>query len=175
VQQIARVQPAGQRYNRAMISEKMGRASVCLSFKRSGVALLALVGAAMILWNVPSFLHVMYRSTMPSGTDVRSSLASPDHRYKAVVFNANGGGGFSPYCIDTVTVVPFETPDKMAWGDNNMVFESDCAGFEDIRWKSNDELELSFNATLAASGNIAAVTLKGYADSGKIKLTYTQR
>lgn len=86
------------------------------------------------------------------------SFYSPDKRYKAVLFNINGGGGISPYCVNTISVVPSNIPDSIACRPENIVYLADChsVGIQHtkdsfyhvndpiIRWISNKELGITF-------------------------------
>lgn len=109
------------------------------------------------------------------------SIYSPDKKNKAVVFMSAGGGGISPYCVHVVSVVSANTPDYIAWKSDNNVYVADChpIGVQHtkdseynvydpiIKWKSNDELGITFLQarvwkTLSADGTIRIVQEKFY-------------
>lgn len=148
---------------------------------RTTIGALAVFGAAGIAFHgLLGFERSSFPSTMPDDAGVVGSLPSPDHEYKAVVFNQNGGGAISPYCFDYISIVPAGTADKDAWAEQFSVFAASCGSLafamwgEDLKWKSSDELQIRFDPTTGARG-ISAMTIKGYAAGGKIRLSYAQK
>jgi hypothetical protein len=92
---------------------------------------------------------------------------SPDHKYKAVAYNSNGGGGISPYCIDTVAVLPSKLSDELGKNDQYLVYVGGChtTGYIHTKyeqtlplmapllyWSSNNRLEITFDEANAKSG-----------------------
>jgi len=129
--------------------------------------LLALIGA------FGAVIHCLMwwgRSGIPGDAVVSDTWPSPDGSNKAIRFILAGGGGFSPYCIDRVSVVASEVSDREAWGERSNVFTAGCGSLKSVTWKSNDSLQIAFDPTVGAQG--ANLTIKGFADGGQIKLLY---
>lgn len=137
---------------------------------------LIVFGAAGLIAH--AFLYALKAiQNMPSDRTVIGSVQSPTTG-KAVIFSSDGGGGFAPYCIDRVSIVPADVEDANAWGDDRMVFVSGCDGFQErsnrqqlVMWKSPHELQISFNPTLGARG-VDYVALKAYAMNGEVSISY---
>lgn len=144
------------------------------------VGILAAIGALALIvlgliWFVPSLLS----KTMPDGASVVGSFLSPDRKYKAVVFNENGGGGFAPYCFDFVSVAPEAIADRDAWPEHFKVFTAACGSLmwahwgDDIKWKSANALQITFDPTVGARGT--KMTLKGQSADGKVSIMFTSK
>lgn len=109
--------------------------------------------------------------------DVIRTFFSPNQQYKAVLFNWNGGGGISPYCIDSISVVPSALSDSNADNDDYTVYTGAChaVGNNDnapkIKWLSDKQLEITFDSTLAAQG-VNKTILRGYAAKGDIQIVH---
>jgi hypothetical protein len=137
---------------------------------------LALVGLLTLLIGAASLLLKRFGDEPYQVKEFRS----PDGRYKAVLLNDNGGGGISPYCIDTVVVIP--TPAKVDSRDESQVmYVGGCGTFRDpvtnnhrngpdVRWLAINRLEIHFPEE--SVGGVAAVRLKRYAVEGKVIVTY---
>ncbi|MEO9169282.1 MAG: hypothetical protein ABI230_12845 [Aestuariivirga sp.] len=145
------------------------------------IGVLAVIGAAgVVAHGLVGFLQQAPSSLIRDDTTVIGSIVSPDHEYKAIIFNQDGGGGLSPYCIDYVSVVPEKIADKQAWGDNYSVFVASCGSLtdgherDDVKWLSGKELQITFDADIGVKG-VSAMTLKGYADRGAISVSYLQK
>lgn len=118
------------------------------------------------------------RSLMPSDAVVSDVVFSPDDRYKVVIFYQAGGGGFDPYCFNIASVAPKDVPDRFSWDEKYRVFEESCVSNLDrssIKWKSANALEITFNPTVGSKGNIRALELSGYADAGRVDVSYACR
>ncbi|MES2164689.1 MAG: hypothetical protein V4476_26350 [Pseudomonadota bacterium] len=138
--------------------------------------MLALVGLLALLAGAARFL-LNYFGDRPFQTQ---ELRSPDGRYKAVLLNENGGGGISPYCVDTVAVVSanvkVDTRD-----DAQVVYVGGCGSFRDpgtnnlrngpdVKWLAANRLEIRFPQE--SVGGVAAMRLKQYAVQGNVTITY---
>ena len=132
------------------------------------VGSLAIVGVVSIVTHVilPLFREKPY---------AEKSFLSPSRQYKAVLYNWNGGGGLSPYCINSISVVPSALSDSNASEDSYAVYTGACHAVGDsdyapaIKWLSDNQLEITFDPTLAARGVNKAI-LRGYAVSGRIQI-----
>ena len=144
------------------------------------VSLFAIVGALGILVHGGSYL-LHHLRVGEFAEQVGKEFPSPDGNFKAVLFNANGGGAISPYCYDAISVVQAGT---QANGNSKSerVYLAGCHAFVDkltnnrtngpkIRWLANDRLEITFSANQAAMG-VSELTLKGWAAGGKVRMVY---
>ena len=106
--------------------------------------------------------------------EARATFESPDKRFKAVLYSANGGGGISPFCYDSVYVV---TSSAEASNDSQRVYLAGCHSFADhtngpeVRWLSNNRLQIRFAANQGARG-VDHLELKGFAEGGKVVMAY---
>ncbi|GJJ02318.1 hypothetical protein RugamoR64_28560 [Duganella rhizosphaerae] len=138
--------------------------------------ILALVGLLALLAGAARFL-LGYFGDQPFQT---KEMRSPDGRYKAVLLNENGGGGISPYCIDTVVVIPADVKVD-ARDDAQVVYVGGCGSFRDpatnnlrngpdVKWLASNRLEIRFPQE--SVGGVAAMRLKQYAVKGSVTITY---
>lgn len=155
--------------------------------KRMGILVLAGIGAIYVAsLVVPTVVRTMFPSSADGGTG--KAIYSPDGNFKAVQFNANGGGGISPYCFDYISVAPASVPDAATNQDSFRVYTASChsLGFVQspgkpafhvnaplIKWLSNSVLEITFDPTMAASG-INEFVLRGWASTGQIRVVHHQ-
>jgi hypothetical protein len=120
------------------------------------VSLFAIVGALGILVHGGSYL-LHHLRVGEFAEQVGKEFPSPDGNFKAVLFNANGGGAISPYCYDAISVVQAGT---QANGNSKSerVYLAGCHAFVDkltnnrtngpkIRWLANDRLEITYVVT----------------------------
>lgn len=143
---------------------------------------LAVLGLIVIV--VSGGAWMLGRSDAPSGAQradawVVESLPAPDGRFKAVVFNQNGGGALSPYCFDSVYVSKGDRPDEQAWDDANLVLNGACGVLvgqrgESIRWSSPTELRIAIDPTVGSRG-IATMRLSGHAMTGQVRIVFADR
>ena len=135
---------------------------------------LAFIGATYVLvYGFEWFMFSVPSEIVTDDTSIIRSFPTPNHEYKAVIFNQNGGGAWSPYCIDYLSVVPGSTADKDAWGDKYSVFIAGCGSLSNLKWISEKELQITFDADKGVQ-SVSALTLKGYADHGKVSVSYLQ-
>ncbi len=139
---------------------------------------LAVLGLIVIV--VSGGAWMMSRSdARRADADVVESIPAPDGRYKAVVFNENGGGAISPYCFDSVYVSKGDRPDEQAWDDANLVVNGACGVLvgkpgESIRWTSPGELRIAIDSTVGSRG-ISTLRLSGYAMAGQVRIVFADR
>jgi hypothetical protein len=162
-------------------------ASNLAGVKRWLILGLAVIGTLYIAsLSVPRVLRAL---SAPVTEDSILNIAySPDGKFKAVLFNENGGGGISPYCFDFISVVPAAVPNPAANQDAYRVYEAGChtLGFkksEDgqrmmvgaplIHWSSNSVLEITFDPTMAASG-INEFIFRGSGVKGQVQIVHHQ-
>lgn len=144
----------------------------------------ALAALGLIVIVVSGAAWMLGRSDAPSGAQradawVVESYSAPDGRFKAVVFNQNGGGAISPYCFDSVYVSKGDRPDEQAWDDANLVLNGACGVLvgergESIRWNSPTELRIAIDLTVG-SRRISTLRLSGYAMTGQVKIVFATR
>jgi len=146
--------------------QNMGR-----KLKQIIVRILAVVGAITLIWHV---IFPLLRSGLAlNKPDGKQVFISPSGKFKAVLFNWNGGGGFAPYCYNSISVVPVEVSDASADSERYRVYLGSChaVGGSDyapnIKWLSGVELEVTYDLTQAVNG-VDHVILKGSAASGKV-------
>lgn len=161
---------------------KIYKSRFCLHARRIIVGCLATIGAFALL--VPFYLYSC--GFMSVGMDyMGSAIYSPDKKYKAILFNVNGGGGISPYCMDAIAVAPASIADKAANAKRYVVYRGGCCKFRDyktnssencpvIRWLSNNGLQITFSAIDTATG-IGEMMLKGHDHSGRVMMVYKTR
>lgn len=144
------------------------------------ILVLAAVGFVNVVGSAFSRIH-------PGVSDVGGSellsIPSPDGAYKAVLFNENGGGAISPYCVDRIVVVAAsETVRRVV--DAPVVYQAACMTFRDpttnnrtngpaIDWVSDRQLRITFSPTQGSAG--ADELLRGYADRGRVRIVYSSR
>lgn len=127
---------------------------------------LAIIGVMAIVWHgvLPLFHEKAY---------AHKTLLSPSGKYKAVLFNWNGGGGLSPYCYNSISVVPAAVSDDAANHEGFRVYSGGCHAVGDsdyaptIKWLSDVELEITYDLAQAVHG-VSSVGLKGSAASGQV-------
>jgi hypothetical protein len=148
---------------------------------------LAIIGALYIASLIVP--RVLRPSPKPVKEDsVRNIVYSPDGKFKAVLFNENGGGGISPYCFDFISVVPASVPNPTANQDSYRVYEASChtlgfmksqdgrrmmVGAPLIHWSSNSVLEITFDPKMAASG-INNFIFRVWAVKGQVQIVHRQ-
>jgi hypothetical protein len=154
--------------------------------RRFATAVFAIIGALCVaILAIPRVLSFVW----PHDADARviKVVHSPDRKYKAVLFNDNGGGAFAPYCFDFVYVVPVSVADASANRDTYLVYSGSCHPLEfqsqaaspryvnapQLRWSSNSQLEIAFDPTLAAQG-IKELTFRALAAEGKVRIAHRQ-
>lgn len=117
---------------------------------------------------------------MPDDAFTTGSYLSPDNQRKAVVFIQAGGGGISPYCSQSISVIASEMEDKLAWGSDYTVFTSSCGSvgsdenIDGVKWVSVKQLSITFDVNVGISG-ISALMLKNHADEGQVRVIYVPR
>ncbi len=127
---------------------------------------LAITGVVAVIW------HGLF-PLLHGKSNGHKVFLSPSNKYKAILFNWNGGGGLSPYCYNSISVVPTTVSDDAADNDRYSVYSGGCHAVGDsdyaptIKWLSGVELEITYNLTQAVHG-IDHVALKGSADSGQV-------
>ncbi len=150
------------------------------------VITLAVIGAGFIIsLTIPRVLNALFHK---EDAEVLKVVYSPNKKYKAVLFNENGGGAISPYCFDFISVVPASMADSAANQDSYSVYSGSChsLGFvyqkglpphlENaplLSWSSDSMLEITFDPTEAAVG-IKELIFRGWADSGHIRVVHRQ-
>jgi hypothetical protein len=120
----------------------------------------------------------------PDDVYVGKPLYSPDKKYMAVLFSEAGGGGISPYCIDTVSVAPATVTPSKAYAKKFHVYEGGChsLGFTKrpglppalenapaLKWSGQHDLEITFDPKQAAH-NVRQVLFVDQADDGRVKI-----
>ena len=149
------------------------------NIKRYTIIVLAVIGGFDV---VARAFALVYRNYLASDGPGGVVVLSPDKMNKAVLYSEVGGGGISPYCFDYISVVPATIKNSEANKDKYRIYAASCHTFQDpatnngtnapyVKWLSDDELEIQFSATEGARG-IDHLTLKGYADHGKIRIKY---
>ena len=121
---------------------------------------------------------------IPDDMYVGKPLYSPTNKYKVIVFSESGGGAISPYCFDFVSVVPALMDTTNAFKRIFHVYAGGCHSLLSpaqndkspilehaplLKWKSDTELEISFDQKSAATG-IKEFLFVGEADEGRIKI-----
>lgn len=160
-------------------------------FVRAIVLCLAVVGAIYVSRLAPRVLMTLFPSFAEVGVKdagVKEAIYSPDGKFKAVLFNENGGGAISPYCFDFISVAPASMPDAATNRDSYRVYSAGChslgfvhspgeppflVGAPLVRWNSNSVLEITFDPTMAASG-IKEFILRGWDVAGQIRVVHRQ-
>jgi hypothetical protein len=145
---------------------------------------LILIFAAVGLANVAgSALSRIRPKASDADISEQRSILSPDGAYKAILFNENGGGGISPYCVDTIVVAAAsETVRRVV--DAPVVYQAACMTFRDpatnnrtngpgIEWISSRQLRITFSPTQGSAG--VDELLRGYADRGRVRIVYNSR
>lgn len=138
---------------------------------------LALVGLLTLLFFAGSLL---VRRLGGESNDQLKEIRSPDGVYKAVLLSENGGGAISPYCIDTVVVLPTATKVDSR-DDSQVVYVGGCGTFRDpktdnrrngpdITWLKTNRLEIHFPQD--SVGGVSAMRLKRHAIGGYVTVTY---
>jgi hypothetical protein len=149
--------------------------------KRMVVSVLAILGAIFLFaigGAIATRLGLLPR--LSSSWWVVKVIPSPDGDYKAIIFNDNGGGGFAPYCFDSVSVAPVGISDKDADRDKYSVYSGSChvigkcgTNAPIVRWSSNSTLEVTFDPTLAAE-NIRQLEFRSGVNVGSVRVVYRQ-
>lgn len=87
-----------------------------------------------------------------------SALASPDGKYKAMKITFAGGGA-SPFCFDSISIIFAAYPDNFAERDKAYeIYSAPCGSFADrakspkIEWLSNSGLQITYANNLAGLG-----------------------
>ena len=76
-------------------------------------------------------ISVYFSATVDKPDKSVSVLLSPDGQYKAVKVTM-AGGGTSPYCFDSISVVLAAYPDSFAERDKAYeIYSAPCGGFAD--------------------------------------------
>jgi hypothetical protein len=159
-------------------------ASMAGKIVRLVLKLLILILAAIGLVNVAgsALSRIRPKFSDPGASELLSTL-SPDGAYKAILFNENGGGGISPYCVDTIVVAAASKTVRRV-DDASMVFQAACMTFRDpttnnrtngptIDWISSRQLRITFSPTQGSAG--VDELLRGYADGGQVRIVYDSR
>jgi hypothetical protein len=139
--------------------------------------ILATVGAVVIgLYLIAAGLV----TAIPGGKSDRyvSVVLSPNRKFKAAQITYAGGGAISPYCENTVLVVPASIPDDVAEREKRYeVFSAECDTFADhsrspkVEWISDSSLKITFSInSTALTGH--KVSLKKIDTSGSVGLNF---
>jgi hypothetical protein len=101
-------------------------------------------------------ISVYFSATVDKPDKSVSALLSPDGKYKAVKVTM-AGGGTSPYCFDSISVVLAAYPDNFAERDKAYeIYSAPCGGFADhekspkIEWVANAGLQITYAINLSA-------------------------
>lgn len=140
---------------------------------RTVIVLLALYGGGNLAFHG---LRMWLKSGLPSDVTIglssgQRTLISPDGAHKAVPFSQGGGGGLAPYCIELISVVHADVPDREAWGDASEVYVAGCNALKSLTWLSDSTLQIALDPNMGASG-VDSLRLRAYADRGRVKLLY---
>jgi hypothetical protein len=157
-------------------NDVMGKPGVRQVAKKWLRNILSTVGFLTLLFYAGRFF-LYHFGDAPS---VVKEVPSPGGSYKAVLLNDNGGGAISPYCIDTVAVLPIHAK-ASEQVDSHIVYVGGCGTFKDpatnnrrngpdIRWSGGDRLEIRFPVT--SVGGVAEMRLRKYALGGKVIVTF---
>lgn len=105
---------------------------------------------------------------------------SPSGHMKAALVTRSGGGAISPYCTETLTVVPSSASEIEMAAEKFEVYSTDCDTFADhsasptVEWISNEMLRISFSINGTAV-SMRTVQLKKQDLSGRILIEFTAR
>ena len=146
------------------------------SVRRICVVLLALIGAYhVVLWLVPMAFRKSTGAEAPYLREVRS----PKDEYRAVLQTWAGGGGLSPYCNQSVLVVPTgvnlsDLSDKKRY---EVYSSNDCDSFADhspspeIVWEDPRTLKIRVSINRTAM-NEQTVRLRKRDASGSVTVKF---
>ncbi len=102
---------------------------------------------------------IYFRATVPPVDQSAETLPSPNGRYKAVRFSLARVGG-SPFCYQSVSVLPASLPDSFAESEKMyQVYFAPCAVPPEqshapaMQWLSNDTLQITYTPGPAAFDN----------------------
>jgi hypothetical protein len=144
------------------------------------VGLLAAVGALSIIVHGGGYLLRKFAPDRTGGS-IHGEIPSPDGQFKAVLFTTNGGGGISPYCYDSISVVP-NGVNAVESSESERVYLAGCHTFVDpvtnnhtngpnVKWLANNRLQVRFSANQGARG-VEQLILKGFAADGRVFMAY---
>jgi hypothetical protein len=107
-----------------------------------------------------------------------SAVLSPNGNFRAAKITYAGGGAISPYCDNTILIVPSSTSDDVAEREKrHEVFSAECDTFADhsnspkVEWISDGNLQITFsiNSTALTSHK---VSLRKIDASGSVHVTF---
>ena len=147
------------------------------------------VAAVFLLQGYQWYRWQHWDDQIPDDMYIGKPLFSPSKIYKAIIFTESGGGGLSPYCFDFVSVVPASVELTNSFKRKFHVYAAGCHSLPSsnthdksltlehaplLNWKSDTELELTFDQRAAGIG-IREFVFVSHADEGRIRITQRQR
>lgn len=116
---------------------------------------------------------------LPSADDHYIGLVpSPSGHMKAAHITRSGGGGISPYCSESIAVVPTTAAEAEILREELEVYSSDdCDSFADhrlspiIEWLSETRLRITFS-TRRTAATMKSIKLKKQDASGRVAIEF---
>jgi len=108
-----------------------------------------IIGFLAVLTGI-AVISVYFSATVDKPDKSVSALASPDGKYKAIKVTM-AGGGVSPYCFDSISIVLAAYPDNFAQRDKAYeIYSAPCGRFADhekspkIEWVASAGLQITY-------------------------------
>jgi hypothetical protein len=114
--------------------------------------------------------------TVDRADKILTAVVAPDNKYKAVKITLSGDGP-PPFCIDGIAVILGVYPDNFAERDKAyLVYSGPCAAdrkaWPKIEWKSNTDLQITFEKQSAAAKSPA---IKDLDVTKTVHVTFVER
>jgi hypothetical protein len=129
---------------------------------------------------VVAAISIYFSVTVDKPVKSVSAFASPDGKYKAVKLTM-AGGGTSPFCFDSISIILGAYPDNFAERDKAYeVYAAPCGRFADrepspkLAWVSNAALQITYAANAGGAG-ARKVNMKNIDVTKTVYVTFVER
>jgi hypothetical protein len=142
--------------------------------------MLAIVGGLAVVWHLVPWA-VRSSSVGQNRPEHIGFRDSPDGKLKAAIVTYAGGGAISPYCYQSISVVPAETPDQEAVDSRFEVYSGPCDSFALkegtmaasplVEWISDSMLRITISINSTAL-HPSTVRVKKRDSSGRVTVQF---
>ena len=129
---------------------------------------------------VVAAISIYFSVTVDKPVKSVSAFASPDGKYKAVKLTM-AGGGISPYCFDSISIILAAYPDNFAEHEKAYeVYAAPCSSFANrepspkLAWVSGTALQITY-ATKSAALSAKKPSLKNIDVTKTVHVTFVER
>lgn len=137
--------------------------------------LLLTIGAGTVLaYGLPPLIRLLPQLEVPD-KDVRE-LPSPDGAFTAVMTTEAGGGGISPFCSNTVAIVPNGVPASEGLSIKYKVFVEQCGPRSPVvDWETASKLSIRYDPPDTPADYLGNIELRRHDASRKVDVMFLIR